>query len=70
MIAECENLVNKTRRLSKFADESLAKVEKIRGAIESKKFNARARKRLDMSETPKRHVSETPHLPGLVKPEP
>ena len=33
MINRCSSLVNKTKKLSKFVNESLAKVEKVKAAM-------------------------------------
>ena len=46
MLNKCENLVKKTQKLSKFADESLAKVEKVCNAIKSKKLMDESKRRL------------------------
>ena len=46
MINQCANLVKKTEKLSKFANESLAKVEKVREVMKSKKLMEGSKHRL------------------------
>lgn len=59
MISQCTSLVNKTRQLSKFANESLAKVEKVRRAIESKKLQAQTDKLIKDTEAVKNKKSQS-----------
>ena len=54
MISECTSLVNKTRKRSKFVDESLAKAEKNRKAQELKSDQLRL---IEAKETKKRKLS-------------
>ena len=61
MINRCSSLVNKTKKLSKFVNESLAKVEKVKAAMETKKIQNEVQEMLQKREReklkPKRNVT-------------